>query len=71
MSLADAARLDWDTLVVDLDERYPYNEARYIGFGPIDGRLYCVVFTYRDDAMRIISLRKANKREQRRYEQHD
>ncbi|PTB22024.1 hypothetical protein C9I57_05290 [Trinickia symbiotica] len=67
--LTYAARLDWNALRVDQDERVDYSEDRYIGFGPIDGRLYCVVFTYRGDAIRIISLRKANKREQRDYEQ--
>ncbi len=30
-------------------------------------RLYFVAFVVRDDTRRIISLRKANKREERRY----
>lgn len=35
----------------------------------IAGRLYCVVFTQRGDVIRVISLRKANYRENIRYEQ--
>jgi hypothetical protein len=38
-----------------------------IGFAYIGLRLYCVVFTDRDDVRRIISLRKANRREIAHY----
>lgn len=34
----------------------------------IEGRLYVVVYTPRDGAIRIISAHKANQREIRRYE---
>jgi len=37
--------------------------------GPLFGRLVVVVFTMRDDTIRIISMRKANTREQKRYVQ--
>lgn len=50
-----------------VDSRHDYRELREVGFGVIDERLYCVVFTQRGDAMHIISLRKANKREVRNY----
>lgn len=68
VSLADAAKLDWDRLQATPDDRFPYNEQRFIGYAPIGARLYCVVFTYRDGSVRVISLRKANKRERQRYE---
>lgn len=35
----------------------------------IDGRLHMLVFTWRGETMHVISLRKANKREVRCYEQ--
>ena len=69
IALSEASKLDWGGLKVDADERFEYNEDRYIGFGPIDGRLYCVAFTYRGEVVRVISLRKANKREKRAYEE--
>ncbi|CAJ92488.1 conserved hypothetical protein [Cupriavidus necator H16] len=50
-----------------VDDRADYRELREIGFGVIDERLYCVVFTQGGNAMHIISLRKANKREARNY----
>ncbi|WP_417586001.1 BrnT family toxin [Nitrincola sp.] len=42
-------------------------EPRWIGYGLIDARLFAVVFTVRGENIRVISLRKANKREQRIY----
>lgn len=36
--------------------------------GKIERRLFVVVYTPKQDAMRIISARKANQREVRRYE---
>ena len=50
------------------DERKSYGEERYQLFGCIDERLFVIVFTYRGDAIRIISARKANAREVRAYE---
>ena len=63
MSLADAEQLEWDTLWARPDRQRDYGELREIGFGYIGLRLFCVVFTDRDDERRVISLRKANARE--------
>lgn len=68
MALAQAHWLDWDTLWFRKDEIHSDHEARYQGYAVMDDRLYCVVFTLRDDHYRIISLRKANHREKIRYE---
>ncbi|MDY6842178.1 MAG: BrnT family toxin, partial [Pseudomonadota bacterium] len=40
-----------------------YGERRMIGFAPIGSRVYCLVYTRRDETVRVISLRKANRRE--------
>lgn len=56
-----------DALVVQ-DTRKDYVEARFNALGMIEGRLYFLTFTIRGDAIRPISLRKANKREVKRYE---
>lgn len=66
--LTKASKLDWDAIVIYEDRRKGYSEARYIGYAPLNIRLYCVIFTVRHDAYRIISLRKANDRELERYE---
>lgn len=49
------------------DDRFLYGEIRQIGFGHIQGRLFVCVYVDRDDDRRVISLRKANKRECMRY----
>jgi uncharacterized protein len=44
-----------------------YGEMRLLAFGPLDGRIHAVVYTMRGSVQRIISLRKANPREQATY----
>ena len=54
------------TLTVE-DDRRDYGEDRYITIGFLDGAMVILVWTPRDDAHRIISLRKANERERAVY----
>ncbi len=68
VALAQAHWLDWGTLWFRKDEIHSDHEERYQGYAVMNDRLYCVVFTLRDDHYRIISLRKANHREKIRYE---
>jgi uncharacterized DUF497 family protein len=49
------------------DVRKEYGEARYFTIGNLDGRRVVVVWTPRGKTRRIISMRKANEREQKRY----
>ncbi len=67
VDFAAAARFDWDTAVIEADRRRDYGEPRFIARGLIDGRLYVLVYTRRGEATRVISLRKANAREVKRY----
>ncbi|MFM0058828.1 BrnT family toxin [Paraburkholderia phytofirmans] len=69
VSLELAAMLDWSEVMAYVDARRDYKEVREVGFGVISDRLYCVVFTQRGNAMHVISMRKANKREVKSYEQ--
>jgi len=67
VSLKDAAMLEWDYVWATEDARNDYGERRMIGYGPIGSRVYCVVYTERGETRRVISLRKANRREVRLY----
>ena len=67
ISMTDADMLDWDTALIEEDDRHDYGEARMLGIGYIGLRLHFVVFVERDGIKRIISLRKANPREYLRY----
>ena len=60
---ADA--FDWDTAKVEPDPHYA--EERYRATGFIGDRLHVLVFTIRNDDIRIISLRRATRGEERRH----
>jgi uncharacterized DUF497 family protein len=49
------------------DDRRDYGEARNITIGFLDDRMVVVVWTLRAGAFRIVSMRKANDREQALY----
>ncbi len=53
----------WDTAIETIDDRAEYGEKRWITLGMIGIRVHVMVYTLRDNNIRIISLRKANKRE--------
>lgn len=59
--LADVNRLDV------LDVRFDYLEERFVSYGMVNGRVWVCVFAPRGEHCRIISVRKANDREIRRY----
>lgn len=69
VSFTEAERFDWDTTLVAEDNRFDYGERRFVAIGLIDARAHVVVFTRRGSRVRLISLRKANRREVKRYEQ--
>ncbi|MGD0959999.1 MAG: BrnT family toxin [Methylomonas sp.] len=64
-----AADFDLTTAFIWTDTRKDYGETRYIALGYISKRLFSLAFTVRGDVMKIISMRKANQREVRGYEQ--
>lgn len=59
---------DWEGAVFTEDNRFEYPERRFIALGKIGQRVHVVCFTPIEDGVRVISLRKANPREVRRYE---
>lgn len=64
-----AAELEWDRALASADDRHDYGEQRIVALAPMQGRLYVVCYVVRGRVRRIISFRKANKREERTYEQ--
>ena len=71
VSLTEAAGFEWGTAVVWPDTRRDYGEARMVALGYIGLRIMALVFVDRPPKQpterRIISLRKANSREVKRY----
>jgi uncharacterized DUF497 family protein len=68
LPLLASQRLFNANMLVREDTRKSYPERRFIGYNTLDGRLMVVVFCVPDDNhIRIISFRKANRREQTKY----
>ncbi len=57
---------DGYTLTVE-DDRFDYGEERFITFGIFEERVVVVVHTENEDSIRIISIRKATKYEEKAY----
>ena len=69
LDFADAHRAFSKDAFVITDDRKDYNEYRYILLGLMHERIVVIAFTVRGNVIRIISMRKANKREQKSYMQ--
>ena len=69
VSLGIAEWLSLGPYVTIRNDRFEYGEAREVAFGRIRGRLFACVFVDRGGERRVISLRKANDREMRKYGQ--
>jgi uncharacterized DUF497 family protein len=71
LSLGFARELEWDDALVWIDERFDYGELRMIALAPKKETLYCVAFVDRGHGRvtvrRVISLRRANRREVKYY----
>ncbi len=67
VSLAYVEGFEWETAVVHEDARKQYAEPRFEAKGYIGDRLHVMVFCLRAEAVRVISLRKANPREVKSY----
>jgi len=67
ISLALAEILFAGPHVTVIDDRFDYGEVREVAFGLINRRLFVCVYADRKGERRVISLRKANSREVKRY----
>ncbi|GGF56566.1 hypothetical protein GCM10007301_15300 [Azorhizobium oxalatiphilum] len=67
VAFASVVGFDWDTAIEARDNRFAYPEVRTIAVGYVADRLHVLVFTRRGEKVRIISFRKANRRELAQY----
>ena len=58
-------RFEWQTAIINPSPRY--GESRWAAIGYIEDRLHFVVYTTRENRIRIISLRRASRQEERTY----
>jgi uncharacterized DUF497 family protein len=67
VDFADCAQVFAGDTATHVDDRYAYGETRFVTYGMLGGRVIKVVHTERGDFIRVISMRKATKREQAFY----
>ncbi len=67
LDMADAAEVFEGSHLTVEDARFDYGEVRSITVGFLAGRMVVLAWTLRGEACRIISMRKANDREQKAY----
>jgi uncharacterized DUF497 family protein len=68
LDFADADLFEWRSAIIRPDHRYDYGEDRYRAWAPLNGRVHSIGFTRRDGKIRLLSFRRANRSEERRYE---
>ena len=68
LDFADVAWVDRDTAFTLEDNSADYAEARFVTMAQIHNRLCVFAWCQRGEALRVISLRKANERERNKYE---
>jgi uncharacterized DUF497 family protein len=68
MSFELADHFDFDGALIEEDTRFAYPEQRFTALGDLNGRICFLAFSVTRTGIRVISLRKANKREVGKYE---
>ncbi|MDR1275858.1 MAG: BrnT family toxin [Candidatus Accumulibacter sp.] len=69
LSFDRVEEFDFETAVFSVDTRRDYGETRLRALGRVEGRIHALVFVETLKGIRVISFRKANKREVKRYEE--
>ena len=67
LDMARAGKVFAGATLTVKDDRQDYGEDRFITIGFLDGAMVVLVWTPREGAQRIISMRKANERERTLY----
>jgi uncharacterized protein len=71
IDFADVPPMFDGEMLIELDDRFDYGEDRWFGIGFLGFGIAVIVWTERrKDVIRIISARRANRHEQKRFEQY-
>lgn len=66
LDFQDLTGFDWDSATYRRSDRF--GEMRYMAINLFNGKIYSVVYTLRNGVRRIISFRRANRKEETDYE---
>jgi uncharacterized DUF497 family protein len=67
LSFERSSEFDFETAFYFVDVRKEYKEIRRVAVGYLDRRLHVLCFLTTEEGIRVISFRKANTREARKY----
>ena len=67
VDFVDAVKIFAGFTVTLQDDRFQYDENRFITFGMLKGRVVAVLHTERQNRIRLISIRKATRNETKAY----
>jgi len=71
IDFADIPAIFDSEMLIELDDRFDYGEERWFGIGFLGSGIAVVVWTERQkNTIRIISARRANRYEQKRFEKY-
>ena len=70
LDFADVDQIEWETAIAFDDDRREYGERRQVCLGLLHDQLVVVAYTFRGDALRVISMRRANRRERRIHDRY-
>ena len=68
LPFSKVAHFNWHTATFKEDQRKNYSEQRFVAVGYLEDRLHVLCFSETNLGIRVISLRKANQREEKRNE---
>ncbi len=68
LSFKDAELVFSSPCVTFDDDRFDYDEERFLTLGLLQSRVVLIAYTWREDAIHIISMRKATRHEQQIYQ---
>jgi uncharacterized DUF497 family protein len=68
IDFCDAWKIFNEPILKKIDNRENYGEERWIGLGRLEELIIIIVYTYRAEKIRIISIRRANRNERKTYE---
>lgn len=68
VAFEEATRVFDDPFAIEwLDDREDYGEDRYLILGEVNGRILLIAYTTREETIRLIHARLANKRQRETY----
>jgi uncharacterized DUF497 family protein len=68
LSFSDAAMIFDGQIIQAVDDRRAYGETRFKALGQINDEIYVVIYTDRKGIRRIISARRANRKERKQWQ---